>query len=361
MSDDQNHFRIEVVDAGGFDDLAPSFDFIEGMLCDNSVAFIYGPPGCGKTFLAIHLLCCAAMGRRAFNLDVAQRNALYVGLEGEASIKARIAAWMAQNNVNKNPIHYALGSMNLINSEAQDELIEIMRERGIKFVAIDTLSMAATGIDENSAEQMTLVVNALHNIKRETGACVVAVAHTGKNERAGIRGHSSQRGNTDTIIEIETLNAKARKGKRGEPDAAEEAVTNGTQRRVTVRKQRDGADGLRVHFRLARHETRWRNARGKPVCSVAVDECDLADFDAIEAETVEAARRLTPREREAASILDDLIRRHARIGPPSVDQFQRALKRAKWGPQHPATWRSAFRELKAKLEMDSNDGVISIH
>lgn len=353
-----NDIRVEVVARGKFDKIEHSLDFIEGMLCENSVAFIYGPPGCGKTFFAIHLLCCAATGRQAFALDVKQREALYVGLEGEASIKARIQAWMIENGVKSNPIYYALGSMNLITEGAQAELVRIMREHGIKVIAIDTLSMAATGIDENSAEHMTLVVSALHNIKRETGACVIAIAHTGKNERAGIRGHSSQRGNVDTIIEIETLNAKARKGKRGEPDSIEEPVTLSTERRATVRKQRDGADGARVQFRLTAHETPWRNARGNPVTSVAVSECEFRDLDAEEAvESGPQPRRLTSREKEALHILA----RQSRIEPPTVEQFQRALKRAHWGPENPSSWRSAFQRLLDKLSIDSNGEIEHVH
>jgi len=358
MSDDS--FRLEVYDAGGFDDLAPSFDFIEGMLCDSSVGVSYGPPGCGKTFLAIHLLCCAATAREPFGLKVEQRNALYVGLEGEASIKARIEAWMIENKERKNPIHYALGSMNLIDEENQDALIEIIRQREVRFVVIDTLSMAATGIDENSAEHMTLIIEALHNIKRETGACVVAIAHTGKNEKAGIRGHSSQRGNVDTIIEIETLNQKARKAKRGEPEQPEEAVTLTTQRRATVRKQRDGADGQRVQFRLALHETRWRNARGEQIRSVAVSESEFKDFDAIE--SADIGPTLTPREREALAVLDELTAKNGRIlGPPTIEQLRRALKAAKWGPANSSSWRTAFQRFADKLDLDSNGGIERVH
>ena len=71
-------------------------------------------------------------------------------------------------------------------------------------------------------------------------------------------------------------------------------------------------------------------------------------------------RQLTRREQDAADILEALNRRLGRAGPAGVEQFRRALKREGWGPENATTWRSAFRDLKPRMEMGDHDAVLRI-
>lgn len=346
------------VERGRYDRLKPSFDFIPGMLHDASVAIIYGPSGSGKTFFALHLLCSAALARPLFGEAIEQRKGLYVGLEGEAHIKARIQAWCAANKVDANPIDYALGTFHLADSDAVDALIEHMLERGIQFVVIDTLSIAMAGLDEIAGQQMTLVVNALHKIKRETGACVVAIAHTGKNEKAGIRGHSSQLGNVDTTIEIVCHNKETvREGNKVR--VIETEVTLATPRSATVRKQRDGEGNCKWPFTLALKETPLTDARGRAVCSPAVEECErFTDLDEPAAST--PAKALSKADSEAIDVLTELAAKHDRlgIGAPTVEHLRKALKRSQWrADKSGSAWRMAFKRFADKLDLDSNGGI----
>lgn len=345
------------VEEGEYDDLKPAYDFIPGMLCDNTVAIIYGPPGSGKTFYALHLLCCAALGRPVFGETPEKRNGLYIGLEGEANIKARIQAWCVQNREKSNPIDYRLGPFHLADENAVDRLIERMQAREIRFVVIDTLSIASAGMDEISGAVMTEIVNVLHRIKRETGACVAALAHTGKNEKAGIRGHSSQLGNVDTTIELVVHN-KETVTAGGKSRVIEHEVTLRTPRSANVRKQRDGESNGKWLFTLALHDTSTLDARGRPVRSPALEESGLEAFvDYEEPDAADAEPPLTKREREAIAVLDKLREKYRRIGPPTVDQLRRALRREKWGPKGESAWRSAFKRLLDKLDIDSNDAI----
>lgn len=334
---------LTFIGAGQYDELAPAFDFIPNTLQDSSVAIIYGPPQSGKTFFALHLLCSTALGRPLFGLQPEKRRGLYIGLEGEAGIKARIMAWCAENGAKKSPIHYALGSFDIADEDQRAELIEYIREHEIQFVVIDTLARTMTGLDEIAGKDMSLVIDALHEIKAETGACIVAIAHTGKDVSAGIRGHSSQLGNVDTTIELDSAAPPS------------EALTHTTPRRARVRKQRDGETGTQFYFRLARHETPLRNARGEPVCSVAVSDCEaFKDWEAQQARTADAAK-FTDREREALDVLADMTRL---TGSPSIDQLRRTLKRRRWADTlAPAAWRKAFQRLADKLDLDSNGSV----
>ncbi len=347
---------------GDVDTLAPAFDFFPDVLHDSTVAMIYGAPGSGKTFLAIYLLCTTALGRPAFGVTPEKRSGLYVGLEGEAGIKARVMACCAQLGVDESPIHYALGRFSIAAEGDTDvsDLIDYVRKHKIGFVVIDTWSLAMAGLDEISGQHMSAGLDALHRIKRETGACVIAIAHTGKNEKAGIRGHSSQLGNVDTTIEVICHN-KAQESDGKKTREVETPVTLETPRSAVVRKQRDGEGGRRLHFTLALHETPFKDARGNTLRRPAV--CEHESFPDLPEEDESAAtvRKLSSRERDAADILDALNRKLGRAGPASLDQFRRALKRADWGPENPGSWRRAFHDLKAKLEMGDHDDVLHLH
>ncbi len=350
------------VKPGDVDNLAPAYDFFPGLLHDSTVAMIYGPPGSGKTFFAIHLLCCTALARPTFGVTPEMRSGLYVALEGESGVKARIMAWCDQNGVDESPIHYALGRFSIAAEGEADvsDLIEYIRKHRIGFVVIDTWSLAMAGLDEISGQHMSAGLDALHQIKRETGACVVAIAHTGKNEKAGIRGHSSQLGNVDTTIEVVVHNRETlHEGKRAH--VVEHPVTLETPRSAVVRKQRDGESGRHVHFTLSLRDTPFRDARGNTLKRPAVCEHEAFTDHGPEVDENESpSRRLTKREREAAAILDGLNAKLGRAGPAGVDQFRRALKQEGWGPDNAASWRSAFREIRTKLEMDEHGGALHL-
>lgn len=346
---------------GEIDSLAPAYDFFPDVLHDSTVVMIYGPPGSGKTFLAIHLLCSAALGRPTFGVTPDKRTGLYVALEGEAGVKARIMAWCDPRDLDESPIHYALGRFSIAAEGDSDVsgLIDYMLEHGIKFVVIDTWSLAMAGLDEISGQHMSAGLDALHRIKRETGACVVAIAHTGKNEKAGIRGHSSQLGNVDTTIEVVCLNRETmHDGKKAH--VVEHPVTLTTPRVAVVRKQRDGEGGRRLPFTLALYETPFRDARGNVLSRPALVEHE--DFPTLPPEEGEDSpgRPLTAREQEAADILDALNRKLGRAGPASIEQLRKTLKLKGWGPDNPGSWRRAFHDLKARMEIDSNDAAVEI-
>jgi len=286
-----------------------------------------------------------------FGLQAERRRCLYVGLEGDAGIKSRIAAWCAQNGVDDNPIFYARGPLNLGDTSGAEvgALVEFAKEHRILFIIIDTFAMATAGLDEVAASHMTFALAALHRLRTETGACVLAIHHTGKDQSKGLRGHSSLLGNSDTVIEL-TVCAKDATG--------ETPITNDTPRCATVRKQRDGRTGQRFYFKLAERQTPFLNARGEAVTSLAVDEHE--SFPDLPAEENPSGRKLSKGEREAAAILADLNAKLGRAGPAGLDQLRRALKHEGWGPENPGTWRSAFRHLRSKMEEDRHGGIIRI-
>ena len=68
-------------------------------------------------------------------------------------------------------------------------------------IVVDTLARCFVGGEENSAKEMGEFVDGIEMVRRKTGATVLVVHHTGKNERSGARGSSSLMAAADTMIE----------------------------------------------------------------------------------------------------------------------------------------------------------------
>src|SRR5690606_29160652 len=70
-------------------------------------------------------------------------------------------------------------------------------------IVIDTLARAMKGGDENSAQDMGALNDAVSALIQATGACVMLVHHSGKNKASGARGSSALLGAIDTEIEVD--------------------------------------------------------------------------------------------------------------------------------------------------------------
>lgn len=99
----------------------------------------------------------------------------------------------------------------------------------VDVVVIDTLSATTPGGNENSGEDMGLVLSHCKFLSKETGALVVLIHHSGKDSTRGARGWSGLRAAADAEIEI---------------------IRNGDYRVANVTKMKDGTDGESFAFKL---------------------------------------------------------------------------------------------------------------
>src|SRR5690606_7842012 len=105
----------------------------------------------------------------------------------------------------------------------------VMDQGGADVVVIDTLAAAMPGGDENSGQDLGKVVDHCKFLHRQTGALVVLVHHSGKDQSRGARGWSGLRAAADAEIEV---------------------TRNGDYRVAAVTKMKDGADGATFAFKL---------------------------------------------------------------------------------------------------------------
>jgi hypothetical protein len=76
---------------------------------------------------------------------------------------------------------------------------------GISLIVIDTLARTFGGGDENSTRDMNTFVAAVDQIREATGACILVVHHSGKDDSKGARGSTVLFGACDTEFEVKKV------------------------------------------------------------------------------------------------------------------------------------------------------------
>ena len=226
---------------------------VRGVLPLEGIAAFYGPPSCGKSFLALDLLAAIAAGRDWFACRVKPAPVLYIGLEGEAGIAQRVRAHQARHGIAE-AMRFLLAPLDLRQPQDRADIISAARAAGLAggVLCIDTLAASAPGMDENTSADMGEVIAALKALQAELGGLVLAVHHTGKDATKGLRGHSSLLGALDAAIEV---------------------TRTDDRREWRTAKSKDGADGDAHPFRLEVVELET-DEDGEPVtsCVVAPEE-----------------------------------------------------------------------------------------
>lgn len=207
---------------------------IEGVWECGSFIVTYGESGGGKSFMGLDQGYSVATGRAWLGKHkVKQGSVLYLALEGGQGINARLEALRQRYPDDKDvPLFVVKASLDLLRNHAHGQQVvtwaaeaEALSGFKCELIIIDTLSRALAGGDENSPTDMGAYVGVVDRIREATGSAVNTIHHTGKDKSKGARGHSLLRAAADTEVEV-------------------------NDKRMTVRKQREGAEIAPISFRL---------------------------------------------------------------------------------------------------------------
>lgn len=205
---------------------------IKGVLPQASLAVVYGASGSGKSFFTFDMCAAIVRGLPWRGARVVQGRGVYVVAEGAGGFRNRLEAYCEQHGVA--PAELGMGLIanapNLMDKLQVNELIVDLKAFGeISFIVMDTYARVMVGGNENDAKDVGMVLAQCAKIHRMTGAMVILVHHSGKDDGAGARGSSALRAAADVEIQVKG-DSKARGAK--------------------VTKQKDGEDGKQYGFRL---------------------------------------------------------------------------------------------------------------
>jgi hypothetical protein len=180
---------------------------IKGLLPRRGLAVIWGPPKCGKSFIAFDMAMHIALDRDYRGHRVQQGTAVYLAPEGGGGFPARVEAWrqrfLAEDAATDEIPFWLLNDARIDLIADQAELVAAIRtqiEQPPAVIFVDTLNRSLVG-DENSSADMGKYVRAADELASAFDCLVVLIHHCGI---AGgrPRGHSSLSGADDVEISV---------------------------------------------------------------------------------------------------------------------------------------------------------------
>lgn len=181
---------------------------IKGLIAERNVTSIVGAPGAGKSVLAPSLAYAVAQGREIHGRRTKVGGVFYVAAEDEHGMRGRVTALKAEYGDTDN-FKLVAGVSDLLNETVAGQgsphfnaLLKAVEEQQPRLIVIDTLSMAFPGLEENSAEGMSRVMDVARALTK-WGAAVLLIHHDTKDGHQGLpRGHSLLNGALDASIHL---------------------------------------------------------------------------------------------------------------------------------------------------------------
>ena len=219
------------------DTFTPPDELVQGVLTVEGGSVLYGDSNSGKTFFVIDMAAALARGVTWMGRRTEPGMVIYLAAESPASVRSRLQAYQWHHGVKVPNFAIVQSPIDLFDGDADtDEVIAVVRQleaqRGqrARLIVGDTLARLSPGANENTGQDMGLVVRRFDRIRAECKAHFLLVHHSGKAAAAGARGWSGIRAAVDTEIEVSDST---------------------TGRCAEITKQRDlGTKGERIGFRL---------------------------------------------------------------------------------------------------------------
>lgn len=166
---------------------------VNGIIEVGTNGFFVGPPGGAKSFAALYLAACLALGCPWFNQDVKRCRVYVCSREDAASTTARRLArslrWLDTNfedidqwlrfNSRQQSAQFRLDNPRHLNS-----LIRDLKNHRSEFLVLDVLNVMH-GANENDNAEMARVLAQVKHIRDEVGCEIAVCHHSSKNPGEG--------------------------------------------------------------------------------------------------------------------------------------------------------------------------------
>lgn len=206
-ADTSSPFRFR---AAGELEVKPIAWLVDDYLEQDALVVMFGPPGEGKSFIALDLACCIATGREFHGHETKPGAVFYIAGEGHNGIARRIWGWAEHNECSLSgvPLYVSDGATDLatvINAARVAEAVQQLADTTGKhptLIVIDTLARNFGG-DENSATDVGNFVRHVDAyLRHKWKATTLIVHHSGKDGGRGARGSSALKCAADAEYEV---------------------------------------------------------------------------------------------------------------------------------------------------------------
>ena len=207
---------------------------VRNILLHHSFGELYGPPGIGKSFLALDLAHSVGTGIQWLDNDVEQGSVVYVVAgEGVYGVRKRLEAWEHRRKLRVEHVKYLCEAVQLHQAHSVQKFRKAIRHEHPKLIVFDTLARCTAGADENTGKDMGGIVGAIDALRDDFDTAVLVVHHTGRPNAEGEthdRGWSGLPGALDMQMEV--------------------VLDQGRCRTIWCRKQKEARDFYPIHCEL---------------------------------------------------------------------------------------------------------------
>lgn len=270
--------------AAGDLEVKPIAWLVDGYVEEDALVVMFGPPGEGKSFIALDLSCCIATGHNFHGRPVQQGAVFYIAGEGHNGIARRLESWAKHHGVSLSDaaLFISEGATDLAsatNAVRVAEAVQSLADSTGKhptLIVIDTLARNFGG-DENSATDVGSFVRHVDtHLRHKWNATTLIVHHSGKDGGRGARGSSALKCAADAEYEV---------GRN-----AEDKII-----RLTPRKMKDAEEPAPLAFELVGISI--ADTSGQSVGGAALSAVDY------EAPTVSATAGMGKNQQQALAVL----------------------------------------------------------
>lgn len=203
---------------------------IEGILEHGATAMLIGPPGAGKSAVALDMACALVSGQHWQGRKTIRQKVLYLPGEGLHGAVQRVLAWEQAHG--KNVGEDLLLGDSIIQLGASSKAWEVLgayiiRHR-VGLIIFDTFARMALDVEENSATDVGKAVTRFDQLRRWTKAGVMIVHHTSKSSTSA-RGSSALWGAVESQVLVT-------------PGTWDSSAVEGKPIDVHIQKQKNGPE-----------------------------------------------------------------------------------------------------------------------
>lgn len=287
------------------DEEGPQLEFlVDDMLTTGDKSILAGVSGSGKSFLALDMAMSISRGTEFLGRAVQQGGVIYQAGEGARGLKKRIKAYRKYKEIPDGedvPFVILPSKVDLFSREGDTQkLIDEVNAWKIvmpdlKLLVIDTFNRASTGADENSGKDVGQFIDSIDRLQLGCGVHVMIVHHMNANG-GKVRGHTSLYADVDQVLTV------IRDEETGD-------------RTLTLSKQKDGEDGVKIRFSLAQVKIGYNPITEKDTTSCVV--VTVSEKDRLKKEQERQGITVNPTERR---FLMDFFEAQDKYGIFVVDQ-----------------------------------------
>lgn len=275
--------RFAVVSVDQFASGKPPGWLIKDVVPRAEVVMLFGEPSTGKSFVALDLGAAVARGCEWRGKRARKGRVVFIVAEGGAGFRSRLKAYAAKHGLRLADLEIGVihAAPNMLERKDALEVCKaIVAFGGADLVIVDTFAQVTAGGNENAGEDMGMALANCRGIHTATGAVVLLVHHSGKDQSRGARGWSGLKGAMDAQLEVLRLP---------------------TGRMLRVTKQKDGEDGQVWGFELDVVLV-GQDEDGDPVTSCVVRETEAPAVQQVG----QAMRKLGPVEKAVMEVVNTM-------------------------------------------------------